>query len=168
MTFQVGRGEQLEFSIGFFDLVFSVDVIHHLENITAYFREIQRVLKPGGRVCTVTDSDWSIRHRTPLAAYFPETVEVDLERYPRSDELYQAMRAAGLAELAEHQVEFPYQLTDAQAYRDKAFSSLHLIREEAWRCGLERMEEDLRSGPIPCMSRYVLIWGTRQATWRSG
>ena len=69
-------------------------------------------------------------------------------------------QAAGLLELAEHQVEFPFQLTDAQAYRDKAFSSLHLIREEAWRRGLERMEEDLRSGPLPCMSRHALIWGT--------
>ena len=168
VTFQAGRAARLEFSAGVFDLVFSVDVIHHLENITAYFQEVQRVLKPGGRACTVTDSEWIIRHRTPLAAYFPETVAVDLERYPRSDQLYQAMRAAGLAELAEHQVEFPYQLRDAQAHRDKAFSSLHLMREEAWRRGLERMEADLRSGPIPCMSRYVLIWGTKQATSRSG
>jgi len=168
VTFQVGRAEQLAFTTGFFDLVFSVDVLHHLENITAYFREVRRVLKRGGRVCTVTDSEWIIRHRTPLAAYFPETVAVDLERYPRSDQLYQAMRAAGLAEFAEHQVEFPYQLTDAQVYRDKAFSSLHLIREEAWRCGLERMEEDLRSGPIPCMSRYVLVWGTKKGASRSG
>ena len=166
--FQAGRAEQLEFTTSFFDLVFSVDVIHHLEDITRYFQEACRVLKPGGRACTVTDSEWIIRHREPLAAYFPETVTVDLERYPRSDQLYQAMRAAGLAELAEHQVEFPYQLTDAQAYRDKAFSSLHLIREEAWRSGLERMEEDLRSGPIPCVSRYALIWGTKQANSRSG
>ena len=168
VTFQVGRAERLEFTTGFFDLVFSVDVIHHLENITAYFREVRRVLKRGGRACTVTDSEWIIRHRTPLAAYFPETVDVDLERYPRSDQLYRDMRAAGLAELAEHQVELPYQLTDARAYRDKAFSSLHLIPEEAWRRGLERMEEDLRSGPIPCVSRYALIWGTKQANSRSG
>ena len=30
VTFQAGRGKQLEFSTSFFDLVFSVDVIHHL------------------------------------------------------------------------------------------------------------------------------------------
>ena len=119
------------------------------------------MLNPGGRACTVTDSEWIIRHRTPLAAYFPETVTVDLERYPRSDQLYQAMRAAGLLELAEHQVESPFQLTDAQAYRDKAFSSLHLISEEAFERGLQRMERDLEAGPILGISRYVLLWGAK-------
>ena len=55
VTFQTGRAERLECSTGFFDLVFSVDVIHHLENITAYFREVRRVLKrAGGRVPSPT------------------------------------------------------------------------------------------------------------------
>jgi ubiquinone/menaquinone biosynthesis C-methylase UbiE len=163
VTFLAGTAERLEFPADFFDVVFSVDVIHHLEDIASHFHQMERVLKPGGRVCTVTDSEWIIRHRTPLAAYFPETVDVDLARYPSSDQLCEAMWAAGLVEQAEHLVEFPYQLTDAQAYRDRAFSSLHLIAEEAWRCGLERMEEDLRAGPVPCVSRYVLLWGTKRA-----
>jgi ubiquinone/menaquinone biosynthesis C-methylase UbiE len=166
VTFQLGRAERLEFSADFFDLVFSVDVIHHLEDITAYFQEVQRVLKPGGRVCTVTDSDWIIRRRQPLAVYFPETVEVDLERYPRMEELRAAMQSVGLEGIVEHQVEFPYELVDAQAYRDKAFSSLHLIPDDAWKRGLERLESDLRSGPVPCVSRYVLFWGSSLATLR--
>jgi SAM-dependent methyltransferase len=164
VAFQVGGAEQLEFSAGVFDLVFSVDVIHHLENITEYFQEAQRVLKPGGRVCTVTDSEWIIRHRQPLAVYFPETVEVDLGRYPRLADLRAAMLAVGLEGIAEHQVEFHYELADAQAYRDKAFSSLHLISDDAWKRGLERLEIDLRSGPVACVSRYVLLWGSTLAT----
>ena len=161
VIFQAGRAEQLEFTASFFDLVFSVDVIHHVEDITAYFQEVQRVLKPGGRVCTVTDSEWIIRHRQPLAVYFPETVDVDLKRYPRLADLRAAMRGVGLERIVEHQVELAYELTDAQAYRDKAFSSLHLIPEDAWGRGLERLERDLRSAPIPCVSRYVLLWGSR-------
>jgi SAM-dependent methyltransferase len=161
VTFRLGRAELLDFSAGFFDLVFSVDVIHHLEDITAYFQEVQRVLKPGGRVCTVTDSGWIIRHRQPLAVYFPETVEVDLRRYPSVADLRVAMQAVGLERIVEHQVEFSYELTDAQAYRDKAFSSLHLIPDDAWKRGLEHLERDLRSGPVPCVSRYVLLWGSK-------
>ena len=162
--FQVGRAEQLEFSTGFFDLAFSVDVIHHLEDIARYFQEAFRILKPGGRVCTVTDSEWIIRHREPLAVYFPESVDVDLARYPRLRELRALKRDAGFAELSEHTVEFPYELRDAQAYRDRAFSSVFLIGEGAWRRGLERIERDLQTGSISCISRYVLLWGTRQAT----
>lgn len=160
VTFQLGRAERLEFSAEVFDLVFSVDVIHHLENSTEYFQEAQRVLKPGGRVCTVTDSEWIIRHRKPLAVYFPETVEVDLRRYPRLADLRAAMLAVGLEGIVEHQAEVSYELTDAQAYRNKAFSSLHLIPDDAWKRGLERLESDLRSGPVRCVSRYVLLWGS--------
>jgi len=163
VTFKIGRAERLPFPAGFFDLVFSVDVIHHLENITAYFREVRRVLKPGGQVCTVTDSEWIIRHREPLAAYFPETVSADLARYPRVTELRDIMRRIGFRETAECVVEFPYLLVDAQAYRDRAFSSLFLIGEEAWKRGLAGLERDLQSGPIRCVYRYVLLWGTRRA-----
>jgi len=161
VTFKVGRAERLPFGAESFDLVFSVDAIHHLDNITAYFREVRRVLKPGGYVCTVTDSEWIIRHREPLAAYFPETVSADLARYPRVAELRDIVHRTGLEETAERMVEFPYLLVDAQAYRDRAFSSLLLIGEEAWRRGLKRMEDDLESGPIPCVYRYLLLWGAR-------
>ena len=160
--FQVGRAEQLEFSTGFFDLVFSVDVIHHLEDIARYFQEASRVLKAGGCVCTVADSEWIIRHREPLAVYFPESVDVDLQRYPRMNDLRAVMQEAGFGGIVEHTAEFPYELRDVQAYRDRAFSSLFLIGEEAWRRGLERMERDLESGPIRCVSRYALLWGTRR------
>jgi ubiquinone/menaquinone biosynthesis C-methylase UbiE len=162
VTFEVGRAERLPFPAEFFDLVFSVDVIHHLEDIRAYFREVSRALEPGGYVCTVTDSEWIIRHREPLATYFPETVSADLARYPRLKELGDTMVGAGFGEISEQMVEFPCLLTDAQAYRDRAFSSLHLIGDEAWRRGLQRMERDLQSGPIRCVSRYILLWGARR------
>jgi ubiquinone/menaquinone biosynthesis C-methylase UbiE len=157
--FSPGRAERLDFPAATFDVVFSVDVIHHVADRAAYYREAHRVLGPGGRICTVTDSEWIIRHRQPLAAYFPETVEVELARYPRVPEILAMMRAAGFRETSESLAEFPYQLADAGPYRDRAFSSLHLIPPEAYARGLERMEADLRRGPIPCVSRYVLIWG---------
>jgi SAM-dependent methyltransferase len=155
--FQMGRAERLPFLSACLDLVFSVDVIHHLEGVATYYREGWRVLKPGGRICTVTDSEWIIRHREPLALYFPETVEADLARYPELSDLRAAMERAGFEQIWEHTVEFRYMLRDAQAYRDRAFSSLHLIGEEAWRRGLQRLQRDLTSGPIPCCSRYVLV-----------
>jgi ubiquinone/menaquinone biosynthesis C-methylase UbiE len=161
VSFQLGKAEKLDFPRDFFDLVFSVDVIHHMSDYRAYFREAYRVLRLGGKVCTVTDSEWIIRHREPLAVYFPETVEVDLGRYPRIARLREVMEGVGFGKITETNVEFPYELTDIQAYRDKVFSSLHLIPEEAFRRGIERMERDLRTGPIPCVSRYLLLWATK-------
>ena len=161
INFQLGKAERLDFSQDFFDFAFSVDVIHHVGNCLAYFREAYRVLRAGGKGCTVTDSEWIIRHRQPLAVYFPETVEVELGRYPRIAELRDIMERVGFGEVTEDTVEFAYQLTDIQAYRDKAFSSLLLIPEEAFQRGIERMEQDLRTGPIQCVSRYLLLWGTK-------
>jgi SAM-dependent methyltransferase len=160
-NFQHGTAKRLDFAPDFFDLIFSVDVIHHLDDHLKHFREAYQVLRPGGRICTVTDSAWIIRHRQPLAIYFPESVKVDLDRYPRVADLREAMEEVGFSDLSETTVEFPYRITDIQAYRDKAFSSLHLIPEEAFQRGIERMEEDLRIGPIPGVSRYLLLWGTR-------
>lgn len=71
------------------------------------------------------------------------------------------MGQAGFGGIAEATVEFPYTLTDIQAYRDRAFSSLHLISESAFERGIAQMERDLATGAIPCLSRYLLLWGTK-------
>jgi ubiquinone/menaquinone biosynthesis C-methylase UbiE len=161
VRFKLGRAEQLDYPTVSFDLVFSVDVIHHVEDRLAYFREAYRVLKEGGKVCTVTDSEEIIRHRQPLSVYFPETIPIELQRYPPISDLQAMMVDTGFGNLQDTLAEFTDALTDSQRYRDKAFSSLHLIANEAFERGLRRMEQDLRIGPIPWVSRYLLLWGTK-------
>lgn len=157
-----GRAERLAPTGGPFDLVFSVDVIHHVEDRAAYHREAFRVLAPGGRFCTVTDSEEIIRHRAPLATHFPETVDVELKRYPPMAGLRRMMEKAGFTGIEEETVSITFLLTDLQKYRDKAYSSLHLIAEEAFQRGIERLERDLREkGAVAANARYALLWGTR-------
>lgn len=156
-----GRAEQIGFPDCEFDLVFSTDVIHHVRDRERYYREAYRVLKPGGNVITATDSEWAIRHRKPLSYYFPETVERELQRYPKIADLQRMMEDAGFIDLHEHLEQMPYLLADIQPYRDKAFSSLHIIPDEAHRRGIERMEADLAAGPIPCVAYYTVVSGRK-------
>ena len=107
-----GSAEALEYPSGSFDLVFSVDVIHHVHDRPRFFQEAVRVLRPGGKVCTVTDSERVIRNRQPLTVYFPETVAVDLARYPTLAELRAAMSDAGFVQFEENMVEFVGELSD--------------------------------------------------------
>lgn len=156
-----GYARYLDFPAETFDLVYTVDVSHHIQHPLAYFQEVMRVLKPGGKVCTVTDSEWIIAHREPLATYFPETIDVNLARYPTVAQLLAYMQEVGLVNTAEKMTDYPYMLYDAAGYRNKAFSSLHLIAEAAFRKGLLRLEADLKSGPLLCHSYYLLIWGEK-------
>jgi SAM-dependent methyltransferase len=164
VEFQAGEAGHLDFEAGTFDLAFSVDVIHHVQDRARAFHEACRVLRDGGRICTVTDSASIIRNRQPLAVFFPESVEVDLERYPATSELETFMDRAGFEAVGEEEVEFSYVTSDLGPYRARAFSCLHLISESAYQRGMARLAEQAASGGVRCVSRYVLLWGTRRTT----
>lgn len=157
------RAEDLPLAPARFDLVFSVDVIHHVQQRGRAFREMFRVLRAGGTICTVTDSERIIRGREPLATYFPETVEIELARYPRMDTLRAELRAAGFVALREDVVEHTYDITDSGPYREKTHSSMLYLDPAAFRRGLARLEADLAGGPIRCTSRYAMLWATKPA-----
>ena len=164
ISFKPGRAEKLDFPDAFFSFIFSVDVIHHLQRHRSYIQEAYRTLKPGGRLCTVTESAELLRTRVPLASYFPETVEKALIRYPRISKLKALMRSAGFQEQNEKKVVFPYEIYDIQVYEEKAFSSLHLIPEDAFKRGISRMHADLETGPIQAVSHYLLLWGKKDGS----
>ena len=162
IDFKIGRAEQLDFSSGFFDFIFSVDVIHHVGGHSEYFQEAYRTLNPGGRVCTVTDSEWILRNRLPLSIVFPGTVEVELARYPRIPFLAGLMREEGFTGIQDVLVEYSFRMKEIQAFRDRAYSSLHLISEEAFDRGIARLEGELdEKGYIQYVSRYTLLWGSK-------
>ncbi|MCA9880215.1 MAG: class I SAM-dependent methyltransferase, partial [Thermomicrobiales bacterium] len=151
--------ERLPFPAGTFDLVYSTDVIHHVVDRAAFFAEAARVLAPGGKIATATDSRDDIQRRRPLSNYFPETIAVEERRYPATETLSAEMAAAGFLDIHATHVELEYPLTEARGYRERAYSSLLLIEEDAFQRGLARLERDLAAGPIPALSLYTLVWG---------
>lgn len=159
LHFLPGFAEELPFEDGFFDLVFSINVIHHIQSTIAYFQEVLRVLKPHGIICTATDSERKIRNRKPLADYWPGTVDVDLGRYPSVTTLQQQMDIVGFIDIKDYEIQEPFEVTDIAPYREKAFSCLHLISEEAYLSGLLRLEADLKVGPVQGMIEFILLWG---------
>jgi len=161
IAWKLGQAEAISAPGASNDLLFSVDVIHHVTNRPAFFREAARVLTPGGRICTVTDSAEDIVRRRPLSSHFPETIDLELARYPSIETLEREMSAAGFHSIEISHVELTYGLTDISAYRDRAFSSLHLLSDEALDAGIARLEADLTRGPVAALSLYTLLWGVR-------
>jgi SAM-dependent methyltransferase len=143
-------------------MVFSVDVIHHLEHKDLYIQEAVRILRSAGIFCTVTENEELIRNRIPLTSYFPETVSKELERYPHAGWLTKALQSSGFTQVKEEIVHQPYHIRDLGPFETKAFSVLRIIPESAWLRGLARMRADLEHGPIQAVSHYLLVWGVKE------
>jgi SAM-dependent methyltransferase len=145
------------------DLVYSVDVVHHLRDLDTAFDEMARVLRPGGVLLTATDSEATIRARPLLSGYFPETVPHELARYPAIGRLESAHAQHGLEIVDAFVVEHPYVLTDVRPFRERAYSCLHLISADALAVGVARLERDL---PLATVSRNYVIVARRQGANR--
>lgn len=158
---EVGVAERRPLPGGSVDFVFCVDVIHHVTDRQAFFAEALRVLGATGTLCIVTDSEDIIRNRFPLAAYFPETVHVELQRYPAVSELRSLASSAGFRTWRETRVVTESVLTSAEAYEAKAFSALHLISASSFEAGLRRLKANLAQQPLRAISRYALLWATK-------
>ena len=159
--FSVGTAEFLDVPDGGLDFIFTVDVVHHLGSPADHYREAYRAMAPGGRFCTVTHSEDMFRNTIVSSQYFPETIEINLDRYPPVATLHHAMSGAGFRRLREIQIAFPVEVTDSGFYARRAYSPLHEIDDDAFARGLESLEADLAKGPIKGSRQYLLIWGEK-------
>ena len=164
VTFKIGQADNIPFENDFFDFTYMTDIIHHVPDIEAMFGEIKRVLKSGGVGCVVTQSHQQIEAR-PIAHYFPGTARVDKERYPDIPEIIRAASSQNFIELgSEILSEKPIEL-DAdflELVRKKGYSMLHLISDEEYQAGLQKLEGALDTGPVIVQpSGTTLVWYTK-------
>lgn len=163
IRFAQARGEEADLPSAHFDLLYSVDVIHHVADVAAFFATARHALRPGGRLCTATDAPEMIARRLPLTTYFPGTIAADQARYPTPATLRAALDAAGFRDIQTSAVVHTSLRTDIGAFRDRAYSCLYLISDDEFAAGLARMEADLARGPLIDRSEYLLLWATRPA-----
>ena len=63
LTFVQGDAEKLPFPDASFDVVLNVESCHHYPSLTTFFREVARVLRPGGRFCVAVYGNQSSLRR---------------------------------------------------------------------------------------------------------
>ncbi len=158
-----GRAEELDFPAHTFDLILSVDMIHYVREPQRYFDSAFAALKPGGHLLTVTDSEWLIRNRMPMAHYFPSTIEAEESRFHPIPALAGHLALAGFGDLYERVIESTYLLDRADKFEDRSFSALHLIPVAEFEAGLAALKADLANGPLPANLRSCALWGRRPA-----
>lgn len=130
-----------------FDFCFAVDVIHHIVNIQNFFNEAHRCLKLNSSFYLVTDLEENIRKRS-LSKFFPEILQVELDRYPSLDSIKKSAGNSGFN---------LFQIIPAEGYSDinddfiekvksKCSSSMRLITDEQHKRGVERLLKAKESG----------------------
>ena len=155
-----GSAESLPFPNGSYDFIYSVDVLHHVKDRGAFFREAFRVLADGGWFVAATDSEKTI-HQRALFNYFPEAIEPEIARYPKFGEIPRALTSTGFQELYDETIELPYVLSDCAPFERRVFSFLSLLSDESFNKGLAYLRRDLQAGPIPCISKCAIYGGRK-------
>jgi len=152
VSFTKGDAVTLEkFEDNYFDVIYMVDVIHHIKDINTMFKNIYRVLRKEGTVFIFTDSYENIKNRL-TTKYFPETLEVEINRYQSNEEIFKAMRGNGFHSIKADNLDVGcddeageklIKIAEKQGY-----SMFNLISQEAIARGIERLKEDLKKGKI--------------------
>ncbi|HYE10024.1 MAG TPA: methyltransferase domain-containing protein [Patescibacteria group bacterium] len=134
-----------------FDLVYMVDVIHHINDIEPMFQNIRRVLRVNGKIIVFSDSHEHIRSRL-TTKYFPETLEPELKRYQDTPEIVQCLSKQGFTQIQSGILEvgedssFGPKLIETAS--KKGYSMFGLISETAIMEGIERIKRDMLQQPI--------------------
>ena len=107
VTFQQGDVGALPFGDGTFDAVLSLNGFHAFPNKDAAYREVFRVLKPGGTLCGcfyVTGerrrTDWFVRHVYERAGFFTPPYETVASLKERLEGMYADVDMGNLKSIA--------------------------------------------------------------------
>lgn len=83
----LGRAEALPFPTASFDRLFCMHAFHHFDDRSAFLREAQRVLVPGGELLIIGLDPHTGHERFWIYDYYPGALERDRERYPAHADL---------------------------------------------------------------------------------
>lgn len=107
VTFRQGDVGALPYNDGTFDIVLSLNGFHAFPDKEAAYREVLRVLKPGGTFCGCfyvqgehRRTDWFIRHAYEKTGFFTPPYETAFSLKGRLEQTYKAVRAGNLKSIA--------------------------------------------------------------------
>jgi ubiquinone/menaquinone biosynthesis C-methylase UbiE len=87
--------ERLPFADAAFDRVYCVNALHHFADRAAFLADARRILRPGGGLLTIGKDPHTERDSWWVYDYFPETLDIDRDRFARVRTLRGELAHAG-------------------------------------------------------------------------
>lgn len=147
------------------DFIFSVYMLHHIEDLDGLMSESFRVLRSGCTACVTTTHDFIRRH--PMNAYFPSFAHVDTRRFQDLPEVVASMGAAGFHDVQTEICRAEPAPIDAQYVERVAghfISTYALLPVNEFEAGLARLRADVAAHgklPTPIVWESAIIWGKK-------
>lgn len=161
-TIVCGDHTNIPFPDNFFDFIYVVNVIHHIEDLHQLFSEFYRVIKPNGLVCICTESRKDLSCKYWLH-YFPSLIFYDFKRFPTIRNIITAAAENGfrtkkiitLRELKKTAI--TPQLFEQIS--KKSMSVMQLLPDKIFDIGLRHMRKDFYSKKVRKSKRgYTFLW----------
>lgn len=148
-----------------FDIVFMVDVIHHIRAIDTMFKNIHRILKENGEVFIFTDSHEHIKHNRLVSKYFPETIENELQRYQSTEDITNSLKSNNFRDINWEDICYPPQERPGEKLiklaKVKGYSMFHLISQKDIDAGIEKLEHDMETKEITYTPKTQMIFARK-------
>jgi SAM-dependent methyltransferase len=161
-----GEGEGLPFNDDSLDCVFVSFTVQHLTDMKQAVDEAFRVLHSNGRLLIMTTSHEQFR-RSPFH-YFPELLQIDLDRFPSLPQLEQLLTDGGFSSVSSHSKTRSQRFHPVESYlkyvEEKPISTFALLPEEDFEKGLTKYERILREAfgnRVPYWEEYSFVVGEK-------
>ena len=141
------RAEALPWRDASFDRVFCVNALHHFSDRVRFFAEARRILKPGGGLLTIGKDPHTGHDSWWVYDYFPETMDIDRQRFARVRDLRGELVLAGFAWTESFEADcieatMPAGEALATGVVDRAYTSqLTVLSDEEFERGAARIRE---------------------------
>lgn len=173
IEWKLGQAEKIELPNASIDGALCTLTLHHWQNLAKGFSELQRVLKPGGKLLIFTSTPKQMQGYW-LNHYFPKMLADSIEQMPEFLEIENAMKQAPLEIIETEKYFIKPDLQDQFLYCGKQNPELYLnpnnrqgissfsalANQEEVETGLEKLKKDIDSGDIKSLIKsYENDWG---------
>lgn len=137
---------RLPFDGPLFDVIYTVNAIHHFDDARRFMLDAAKLLRPGGTLANIGIDPRAVRRRYPYD-YFEGALELDMRRYPSFGQIVDWTSEAGLDDVELRVVDnsglrFTGREVLGDAFLKKGSNSLlALLSDCVYQAGLRKMRD---------------------------